>query len=74
MTPVKTEILEAIRDIISEKKKEGKHPTFALSPEIFRRVKCDMKTYQKSINELLREKKITYGKSLNYFYFKIREE
>ena len=61
-------IYKSIQDTQNEKIMLNKEPNHVLSSEINNTVITEIK---KQLNELVKEKKITFGKTLNENYFKI---
>ena len=61
-------IYKSIQDTQNEKTMLNKEPNHVLSSEIINTVITEIK---KQLNELVKEKKIAFGKTLNENYFKI---
>lgn len=65
--------LEKIREIIERKEKAGIEPAIALLNEIVKESELSNDEIRKEVRQLIKEKKIVYGQTLNDFYFKFKK-
>lgn len=65
------DILDIIEKINAQKKDALKTPTFATLNEVMSEVTLQVKN---EINQMVRERKIVYNKTLNSFSFKVADD
>ena len=75
MTPqqIKDKVYQQIKIKLAERKKNRIEPVIVLSVPLFNSLKLTRDEYQKAIRELIREKKIVYGETINDFYYKLKK-
>lgn len=64
-------IYNKIKEALEDREKNKIEPVIAFSVPLFNSLDLDIDEYHKTINELIRQRKIVYGITLNDVYFKI---
>lgn len=64
-------ILNKIKEIADYKRANKIEPLIVLNMELLLSLDIELEEYKKAINTLIREGKITFGITLNDFYYKL---
>jgi len=65
-------VLDKIKEMLEERKRNRIEPLFVLNVKLFNSLNMEDKEYKEAIRNLIRQKKIVYGITLNDFYFKLK--